>query len=296
MEGEQKKSGWKIWVYMTPLYILVAVPLVKWTMKINSPDLKLSKDEYGAFNASEGEVKKYSGEQYDPDLADSGYSIRYRSGKAGAPAEQPLSGGDRRTGGGDALGDDSRQEQGRRDARQDGRQYKQQSAKQSALESDDTKNKEQGSIGAHAGYMTAVVGKVMNNPKAVSALFNNKYVVNAFMSRGTVKAATGSTQGLANYLKGDGPMNFINNPVVKAAMNNPAIVSAVASSGLAAAMLNTPAAQALMNDPKALADLVDSNPQLVAAAMQNPQTMTMLMSNPSVSGIVGKFDTSGLKK
>ena len=30
----------------------------------------------------------------------------------------------------------------------------------------------------------------MNNPKAVSALLNNKYVVAGFMSRDSVKAAT----------------------------------------------------------------------------------------------------------
>ena len=62
------------------------------------------------------------------------------------------------------------------------------------------------------------------------------------------------------------------------------------------AMLNTPAAMALMNDPQALGDLINNNPQLVALAMQNPQTLTMLMSNPEVSGLVGKFDTSKIKK
>ncbi|HNW44125.1 MAG TPA: hypothetical protein PKI19_06450 [Elusimicrobiales bacterium] len=80
MEETPKKSGWKIFLYLTPLYILVAIPLVKWTMKNNSSEIALSNDEYSAFNSSEGEIKKAVPSQKEPDLTDTGYGVRYRSG------------------------------------------------------------------------------------------------------------------------------------------------------------------------------------------------------------------------
>ncbi|MDP2866022.1 MAG: hypothetical protein Q8O90_07255 [Elusimicrobiota bacterium] len=293
MEEEKKKSGWKLWVYLSPVYIVLGMLLFRWNAKINSSDVGLSKEEYNAFNASEGEIKKHQSADYDPNLTDSGYNVRYRTGKeeeSGLPGNAPGAQAER------AAAEKKAQGQKAGASGQDGRGGNGKSANQLALESNDTRAKEAMGMGNKTGYLSYAVGKVMNNPKAVGALLNNKYVVNGFMSRGTVKSATASPEGLANYLKSGGPANFLNNPVVKAAMNNPAIVGAVASSGIVAAMLNTPAAMALMNNPQALGDLINNNPQLVALAMQNPQTLTMLMSNPEVSGLVGKFDTSKIRK
>ncbi|MDO8806186.1 MAG: hypothetical protein Q7R35_17355 [Elusimicrobiota bacterium] len=294
MEEEQKKSGWKIWVYLTPVYIVLAMLLVRWTAKINSSDINLTKEGYNAFNAPDGEIKKRRDDGYDPNLSDSGYNVRYRSGGAEAgklrgdgPTRQALEQAEK------AAAARRAQDQKTEEA---GQARGGKTANQNALESNDTKAKEQMTAGYKKGYLSYAVEKVMNNPKAVGALMNNKYVVEGFMSRGTVKSATGSAQGLANYLKSDGPSNFMNNPVVKAALNNPALVSAVAGSGMVSAMLNTPAAKALMNDPAALSDLINNNPQLMALAMQNPQTLSTLMANPEVSGLVGKFDTSKIKK
>ncbi len=290
MEGENKKSFWKIWIYLTPVYILLAIPLYKWVVKVNSSDMALSKDEYSAFNAEDGSIKKTGGGDYDPGLHEGGYSVRYRSGKDGN-IEDTRSPEERQ----EEREVAAAEEQARRKRAADAGQYRARTGGQAALESADTNAKTQAGLGAQKGYLSYAVGKVMNNPKAVGALLNNKHVVNGFMSRGTVKAATASPEGLANYLKGSGPSNFLNNPVVKAAMNNPAIVSAVAGSAIVSALLDTPAAKGLMNNPDQLAKLVDSNPELVALAMQNPQTLTMMMSNPEVSGLVGKFDTSKIK-
>ncbi|MDA8242709.1 MAG: hypothetical protein M0025_01130 [Elusimicrobia bacterium] len=298
MEGEPKKAGWKIWLYLTPVYVILAIPLILWMKKINSSDVDLSKDEYNAFNAESGNVKTRSAEDYNPGLTDSGYNVRYRSdgetgeelgvggsiGSSGQKGSGPgYSGGQAPGAGGQGSGQAG-----------DGRSTGGQGGNYS-LPPNEAQVKAQTGMGYQKGYLTTAVSKVLGSPAAVKALLNNKYIVNGFMSRATVKAATGSPEGLANFLKGPGPSNFINNPVVKAALNNPAIVSAVASSGLIGAMMDTPAAKALMNDPDKLADIVNSNPQLMQLAMQNPQTLTMLMGNKDVSGLIGRFDTSKVK-
>ena len=69
MADSENKSNWKIWVYLTPVYIIIAVPLLMWMNKINSSDVGLSNEEYNVFNASEGEVKKRQQQDIDQAVA-----------------------------------------------------------------------------------------------------------------------------------------------------------------------------------------------------------------------------------
>jgi hypothetical protein len=286
MEGENRRSSWKIWVYLTPVYILAAIPLVKWTMKINSPDVKLSRDEYGAFNATEGEVKKEKTDQYDPGLSDSGYSIRYRNGKAGE--EQPLSSSDRdRAEERSSAQASSGRTQGNQAAAPNGPPYKKQAANPAALESSDTRDKEKMSMGAQKGYLTEAVGGMMGSPKAVGALMNNSWVVKGFMGRGTVQSALGSPQGLKNLLSDTQKVNnFLSNSVVQAALNNPAIVNAFATSAMAKAILSSPAVSAMLQDPNAASTLIATNPQAMQL-LSNPNVINALASNPQTAGLAG---------
>jgi len=80
MEEPPKKSNWKFWIYLSPLYLLLAVPLVKWTMRNNSSNFNLTNDEYKAFNSDVGNVKKKKIQNYNPELNDVGYTLNYRSG------------------------------------------------------------------------------------------------------------------------------------------------------------------------------------------------------------------------
>lgn len=299
MEGERGTPAWKIFLYLTPVYVLAAIPLYKRYQQLHSPDVAGA----SAFSGEESPApRRPAGDGYDPGLTDSGLTINYR---AGGEADGSLP-GDREL---PSSGKSSYREEPGEPQRQGkqrgpggggepysgGSRFAKNPA-QAALVSDATKAKEQAAVGYKRGLLTETVGELMKHPKAVGALLNNKYVVEGFMARPNVKAATGSADGLASYLRGSGPANFLNNPVVKAALNNPAVVSAVAGSGMVSAMLNTPAARELMKDPDKLAALVDSNPQLVQLAMQNPQTLSLLMSNPDVAAQVAKFDTSKIRK
>lgn len=281
MADEEKKSNWKIWIYLTPVYIIIAIPLLMWIKKINSSDVGLSKEEYNVFNASEGEVKKRQQQQnYDPGLTDIGYTVRYRSGDA---PEGSLSGDG-------PSKEETEQVRAAAEARQKqaagGKQgYNQKPAAQAALESSDTKAKEQMGLGNQKGYLTYAVGKTMDNPKAVGALMNNSWVVKGFMGRSTVKGALGSPEGLSNYLKNTNAVNnFLGNSVVQAAMKNPAVVNAFASSAMAGAILSSPGVQGLMQNPQALIEMANTNPQ-VMALLSNPNVMAALMNNPQTAGL-----------
>ena len=285
MDQEPRKSGWKIWLYLTPVYIIVAIPLVRWTIKVNSGDVDLSKDEYKAFNSQEGEIKKSSAVVYSPDLDESGYSVRYRSGhSAGAQkydSERKETAGAKRQDSAGAQGSAAGTAERKNTAG-----YQQQPLTP-------MQQREQKSFGFTKGYLTYAVGKTMNNPKAVSALFNNSFVVGGFMARDTVKAALGSAQGLQNYLSNTSAVNtFLGNNVVKAALANPQIINAVASSSLASAIISSPAIQDLIKNPDSINNILASNPQ-IAMFMADPNIMRALMNNPQTAGVVGGLNLGG---
>ncbi len=273
MEKEPGKKNFPVWVFLIPLFILAAWPALRLMRKANSVDVELSKEVSSAFNSQEGEIRKAAPPAAGtPEFNDGVLGVRYRSKAKAAVDEKPAA--EERA---EAPAPEKQNRSGRPDAGQS--------------EEDPVKARELQSIGFIKGYLTSSIGRGLNNPKAVGALFNNKNVIGGFMARDTIKAATASPKGLANYLKSGAAANFINNPILKAAMNNPAIVSAIASSGLVSTLLNTPAARTLMNDPKALGDFMNSNPELVSMAMANPNIMGMLSNNPEVAGITKKFGT-----
>ncbi len=278
MEEENKRKSSVLWIYLIPIFILAAWPAFQWMKKANNGNIELSKDDYSLFNSQEGEIRKTE-RLSRPEFNDGIMGVRYKS-KSDNTVDENIITGER--------GQESSSAVKRPAAVKPGRE------KPSAV--DPIKAQEQRSVGFTSGLLEAAARKIMNNPTAVRALFSNKYIINGFMSRSTVKAATGSTQGLNNFLKGEGPTNFMNSPVVRAALKNPEVVSAVATSGIVNALLNTPAGKTLMSDPYALGALMTSNPELVAMAMSNPSVMSMLKGNSDVSDIVKKFDLRAIKK
>ncbi|MDO8805593.1 MAG: hypothetical protein Q7R35_14330 [Elusimicrobiota bacterium] len=151
-------------------------------------------------------------------------------------------------------------------------------------------------MGAAYGALSKAAGKILNNPKAVSALLNNDYVVKGFMARDSVKNATANSASLANYLKNPENMNkFMGKDVVRAGMNNGELVGAVAGSKLAMALLNTPGGQAFLKDPRAIADVLQSNPGLIGV-LTNPAILSALTNNPKTVGVVGQLGGAGLPR
>ncbi len=150
-------------------------------------------------------------------------------------------------------------------------------------------------FGLKRGAILAAVGGLMKNPGAVAAILNNKYVVGGFMARDTVKSATANSRALAAYLKNpDNISGFMGNPSVRAGMNNSQMVDAVASSKLVSAMLDTPGGRGLLNDPSAIADVLAANPSLLSV-LTNPNILAALMNNPATAGVVGNITGRSLK-
>jgi hypothetical protein len=148
-------------------------------------------------------------------------------------------------------------------------------------------------LGLAYGALTALADKLLGNPKALSAVFNNDYVVKGFMSRDTVKNATANKASLAAYMKN--PKNlreFMSKSPVQRGLNNSALVSELAASKLAAALLDTPGGKALLSDPAAITDIIKTNPELLGV-LTNPSVIGALSQNPKTAGVVGAAMSGG---
>ena len=55
-------------------------------------------------------------------------------------------------------------------------------------------------LGAKEGLLSALAAKMLDHPKIMAAIFNNKQVVDAFMSRARVKENCESGGALKSYL------------------------------------------------------------------------------------------------
>jgi hypothetical protein len=154
--------------------------------------------------------------------------------------------------------------------------------------------KEYHGMGLVRGAISKAVEKLLNNPKAVNALLSNDYVVKGFMSRDTVKNVTRDSNSLSNYLKNPANLNnFMGKSVVQNGMNNDKLVNAVASSKLVGALMDTPGGKALLKDPAALAGILKANPGL-ADVLTNPAILSALMQNPQTAGIATNLNMGGL--
>ncbi len=269
-EGGQGKS-WLIWALIVPVAMAAGVLLTKWALQpVKAVRTAPAEEQVQAQPEAASPAAAPGGPRpATPDGA--GYDLPgdEPSGDAGIiwankPAETPPS-----------------KEAAARPA-----------AAAAAASPQDAKNSQ--GLGFAYGAISKAVEKLLDNPKAVSALLNNEYVVRGFMSRDTVKNATRNSAALANYLKNPANMNkFMGKEVVQRGMNNQQLVSAVASSALVGALLDTPGGKALLSDPLAIAEVLKANPGLIGV-LRNPAILNALIENPKTAGVVTNISMQGL--
>lgn len=272
-EGEQGK-GWLLWVLIVPVAMAAGVLLTKWALHPGAARPAAEEQAVAQAEAPAPFPQAAAPAAAKPAASDSaGYDLPgdEPSGDAGIiwankPAETAPSKG-----------------------------AAAQPAPGAAAASPQDPKKSQ-SMGFAYGAISKAVEKLLDNPKAVSAILNNEYVVKGFMSRDTVKNATRNSASLAAYLKNPANMNkFMGKEVVQRGINNQQLVNTVATSGIAVALLDTPGGKALLNDPMAIAEILQANPGLVDV-LKNPAILNALVSNPKTSGVVSSITMAGIPR
>lgn len=290
MEEENPKK-FRIWIWLIPVYIALLIPLGRWTMKIYSPDVELSREDISAFSG-EGKIEKDDYQVREPNLEDIAFAINYKNQGSASGEDDPYQEIEKKS-------SESEKTYASSNKKESADTQSQRSAaareKQEKYDSqvDQAKKSQMMSVGYRQGFLTKSVGGLMNNPSAVKALFNNSFVVNGFMGRETVKSALANPKALENFLtKSDKVSNFLSNDIVKKALGNQQVVSAIASSSLVGEILKSQAVQGLLSDSNAMSRILDSNPQLMPL-LGNPNVTGALMSNPQTAQAMMNIQGSG---
>ncbi|MDP3543249.1 MAG: hypothetical protein Q8T11_12345 [Elusimicrobiota bacterium] len=144
-----------------------------------------------------------------------------------------------------------------------------------------------GELGAKPGLLSSLAAKLLDHPKVMAAVFNNKTVVHAFMSRPGVKQNCESGGALKAYLSdpGSGGMTKVL-PVIQQALGRPqtsgALVSALAGTEMAKQLGACPSLKQVGNDPSAIASIAMANPKALGVLM-DPRSAAALAANPQAA-------------
>lgn len=142
-------------------------------------------------------------------------------------------------------------------------------------------------LGATQGMLSSLASKLLNHPKALAAVFNNKTVVNAFMARKGVQENCQSGGALKSYLSdpGGGAMTKVF-PVIQQALggsNASGLVSALSGTEMAKALGACPSIKELGNDTSAITSIAMANPKAMGLLL-DPRGMAAVAGNPQAAG------------
>lgn len=145
-------------------------------------------------------------------------------------------------------------------------------------------------LGAKDGMLTALAAKLLDHPKILAAIFNNKTVVNAFMSREGVKKNCESGAALKSYLSDSKSSDMAQVfPVIQQALSRPstssALVSALSGTEMVKRLTACPSGEALLKDPSAVTSIAMSNPKMLGM-MMDPRGMAALAAEPKAAGVL----------
>jgi hypothetical protein len=143
-------------------------------------------------------------------------------------------------------------------------------------------------LGATEGMLSSMAAKLLDHPKVLAAIFNNKTVVNAFMARSGVKENCENGGALKSYLSDpkSGGMSKVF-PIIQQALSRPdggsGLVSALAGTEMVKAVSGCPSLKAIGNDSSSIAGIAMANPKALGLLM-DPRGAAALASNPQAAG------------
>lgn len=147
-------------------------------------------------------------------------------------------------------------------------------------------------LGARQGMLSSVVGKFLKHPSVLKAVFNNKLVVDAFMSRDVSKRNCSDAGALKSYLsdpKSAGMTKVF--PVLQTVLSHPAAAASLADTEMAQRVMDCPSVQTLSSDKTAVMSVAAANPQAMML-LTDPRLTQALTSNPQAASLLGGLTSS----
>lgn len=143
--------------------------------------------------------------------------------------------------------------------------------------------------GATDGALSEAAGRLLTDPRALSALLNNKYVVRGFLSREEVKRAGADKAAAVAFLSDRSNLEtFLALDPVRRGRGSRQLVSIFATSKLLMAALDTPGCRAVLADQRAIRAIARANPGL-ADVLSDQLVLNAMMSHPRLDGVASQI-------
>jgi hypothetical protein len=137
-------------------------------------------------------------------------------------------------------------------------------------------------LGQGHGLLLAAVTRLLDHPRLVSAIFNNRLVVDGLMSRSTSQKNCSDPAALAAIISN--PQSKVVTsilPVVQAVLARPDTAAAFAGSEMATRLAACPSVSGLANSPAAVVSIAQSNPEALTM-LSDPRVIQAVGANPPV--------------
>ncbi|HAZ09216.1 MAG TPA: hypothetical protein DCZ01_12015 [Elusimicrobia bacterium] len=147
-------------------------------------------------------------------------------------------------------------------------------------------------LGAQKGLLSAVTAKLLDHPAILKAVFNNKLVVDAFMSRDVSLRNCSDSGALKSYLSDPNSAGMTKVfPVLQAALSNPASAAALAGTEMAKRVTECPSVRAMAKDPSAFMAVAVSNPKALQL-LADPRLAQSLAAHSEASSLLSGVTAS----
>ncbi len=148
-------------------------------------------------------------------------------------------------------------------------------------------------LGSDSGLLTGAIARLLDHPRILRALLDNKTVVDALMDREDSRRNCSDAGALQSSLSAPGAGAYETQmmPLVKAALARPEAVAAMAGSEMGSRLMACPSLQGLAHNPAGLMAIATANPQAVAM-VSDPRVTQALTSSAQGASLLGGVQSS----
>lgn len=149
-------------------------------------------------------------------------------------------------------------------------------------------------LGSQHGLVTKVIEGLLQHPRVLGLVLNNKTLVRAVMNQSDHQKLCSDSQALQSYITDTrDPSGFMRGfQLLQSSAQYPGATSAILGSELAKTVMQCSSVSQLSHDPNAVMQIATGNPQLISA-ISNPDLVKALTANPSTGQLFNAFE-SGL--
>lgn len=148
-------------------------------------------------------------------------------------------------------------------------------------------------LGSNNGMLTDAIARLIDHPKILKALFDNKLLVSALMDSDTSKRNCSDAGALQSALSASSAGSYTGQMMglVSSVLSRPDTAAALAGSEMGTRLMSCPSVHALASNPSGLMAIAMANPQALSM-LSDPRVAQALSSSAQGASLLGGVQSS----